>query len=288
MEELPASRKCRQHAVGVARRMLRWRSGIVIGRREKTVTGSAATAVRGASRMRQADRARGWKRGRTIVATGGPHVEIPPLRQDDGPGAGRVWVTAGAQRRRRFDMRSPGPLRDRRRNRRYDVKRGLAGARGQAKPVRDSRLKSRGCGAKTGYARRFFGRIGESRLGPGLQRPARPRSADYGRIGRNCQFRSASQATMPGSTPSLFREYLHPASCRRPSEDFLGGVADEESPRPLRKGLLTPRARLVSSGRAIKSILGRVTLAIAPPIWMMVSPRRLFAGHIMVASDPLS
>ena len=113
-----------------------------------------------------------------IVATGGPHVEITPLRQDDGPSAGRVRVTAGAQRRRRFDMRSPGPLRDRRRNRRYDVKRSLAGARGHAKPVRDSRLKSRHCGAKTGYARRFFGRSGESRLGrstgPSASRVPRP------------------------------------------------------------------------------------------------------------------
>lgn len=127
----------------------------------------------------------GWNRYWTIVATGAPHVEITPLRYVDGPGAGRVWVTAELRRRRRFDMRSPGPLRDRRRNRRYGVKRGLAGTWGQAKPERDSRLKSRGCGAKTGGASCFFGRIRESRPCLGLRRSVRMPPTRYGRTGRN-------------------------------------------------------------------------------------------------------
>ena len=64
-------------------------------------------------------------------------------------------------------------------------KRGLAGVWGHAKPVRDSRLKSRAFGAKTGGTSSFFGRIGELRSGLGLQKSARTRPTRYGKTSRN-------------------------------------------------------------------------------------------------------
>ena len=48
---------------------------------------------------------------------------------------------------------------------------------GHAKPVRDSRLKSRAFAAMTGGAAHSFERTEESRPGLGLQRSARPRPA---------------------------------------------------------------------------------------------------------------
>ena len=61
----------------------------------------------------------------------------------------------------------------------------MAGGRGHAKPVGDSRLKSRAFAAMTGGATRSFERTGESRPGLGLQRPAWPRPTRYGGTGRN-------------------------------------------------------------------------------------------------------
>ena len=61
----------------------------------------------------------------------------------------------------------------------------MAGGRGHAKPVRDSRLKSPAFAAMTGGAMRSFGRTGESRAGLGLRRSVRQRPEGYGRTGRN-------------------------------------------------------------------------------------------------------
>ncbi len=71
-----------------------------------------------------------------------------------------------------------------------------------------------------------------------------------------------------------------------------GVVRRDDCNRPLNPAYaaqsLTLCAQSLSLWRAIKSILGRVILDIAPPTWMMVLPREPFAGHVMVASDPLS
>ena len=56
---------------------------------------------------------------------------------------------------------------------------------GHAKPVRDSRLKSRTFAAMTGDATRSFARTVESRPGLRLHRPARTRPARYDRTSRN-------------------------------------------------------------------------------------------------------
>lgn len=58
-------------------------------------------------------------------------------------------------------------------------------------------------------------------------------------------------------------------------------------PTPARQSL-TLQVQPLSLSCAIKSILGRVTLDIAPLTWMMVLPGGPFAGHVMVASDPVS
>ena len=62
---------------------------------------------------------------------------------------------------------------------------------GHAKPVRDSRLKSRACGSKTGGASRSFGRIGESRLGLWLPRSTCSRPTGHDRTGRNVNARNS-------------------------------------------------------------------------------------------------
>ena len=56
---------------------------------------------------------------------------------------------------------------------------------GHAKPVGDSRLRSRAFAVMTGGAARSFARTGESRPALGLQRSARTRPARCGRTSRN-------------------------------------------------------------------------------------------------------
>ena len=56
---------------------------------------------------------------------------------------------------------------------------------GHAKPVRDSRLKSRVYAAMTGGGAGSFEGTGESRPGLGLRRMARTRPSAYGRTSRN-------------------------------------------------------------------------------------------------------
>lgn len=96
-------------------------------------------------------------------------------RQSGEPGVGRT-----RQRRERtgerVGYRRPcgGPVRSRR-----------VGSWGHAKPVGDSRLKSRAFDAKTDGATRSFRPTGETKHGLGLLRSAGLEPAGYGKTGRN-------------------------------------------------------------------------------------------------------
>ena len=59
--------------------------------------------------------------------------------------------------------------------------------------MRDSRLNSRAFAAMTGGGARSFERTGESMLGLGLRRSARPRPARYDRTGRKATKRESKQ-----------------------------------------------------------------------------------------------